>query len=401
MKKIILLSIFSFFILLVFFIGTHKVSAQVATTTTIRVITNVVNDDGGTATLADFDHTLFYYDFPFSNAADDTYDVNPGRYAIFFGYSRRIEYNQSRSAGCTDGIIEVGQHITCIITYDDPEPPAFLRVITKVINDNLGTASADYCNSIYDRCHLSDFGFFAVQYNRQLDVRDADITITLESGPYDLYGYYSSAAGYTRTLSDGCSGTLATGETKTCVITYDDPPLLLPQEPWCYQESANVATACGGLAGGSYIFSDGDTLWMDGDWHTTLFRYQAPETREYFVTYEKPVRALPTSVLKVKDFDEAGDNFYSLDSTYKIPEKCFSQNELRFRFSFGYDESDYVKGGCWDGKDWVIFRSRVADDAGLVEEAMIWGMAADKKDCKALDSKDDRKACEQSFKNLK
>ncbi|MBX4196792.1 hypothetical protein KW805_04355 [Candidatus Pacearchaeota archaeon] len=380
-------------------------SAEEATTT-LRVITNVINDNGGTATSQDAAFSVrapwispgnpeFV---PIYNDTDLTLFMEPGPYDVTYRAPRNeyfLDYNRTVSEGCS-GNIQVGQHIICTVTYDDPDLSGFgfVHIVTHVINDNLGTANP------------SDFAFFITSptgdgRQRQIEAREADITVLRDPGPYDLYSFYSKTGGYTRTLSDDCSGTVAAGETKTCVIIYDDPPLILLPQHWCYQESSTISTPCGGLAGGSYSSSNNDTLWMDGDWHTTLYSFQRPGIVDYYTTYKKPARALPTSVLKLKDYTEEGDTLFSFDTTYKIPEACFSQSDLQFRFTLGYGaDSDFVKSACWGGNTWVVFRNLVKDDAGMMEEAMIWGMAATEKDCKVL-QKGREKECMKAVKEMR
>src|SRR6185437_7715518 len=106
------------------------------------VIKHVINDNGGTATAANF--TLD------SGGANDTPDnfpgaESPGTEVTFDAGSYDVTetgptgYTASYSADCS-GSIANGQTKTCTVTNDDQ--PAKLIVIKHVINNNGGTATA-------------------------------------------------------------------------------------------------------------------------------------------------------------------------------------------------------------------------------------------------------------------
>ena len=94
----------------------------------------------------------------------------------------------------------------------------------------------------------------------------------------------------------------------------------------CYQETANVATACGGLATGSYT---GPDLWSDGNWSTWTTALNI-----YSVVYTKPAGAQATSFWRVKDS--------KLTANLTIPSSCWNYDANSIRF--------YVRvynGGCF------------------------------------------------------
>lgn len=98
---------------------------------------------------------------------------------------------------------------------------------------------------------------------------------------------------------------------------------------WCYQETANVSTACGGIDSGSYSI----------------------EPNYVYVNYTKPINALSTSRWQIK---------HGTLSVYNVslPINCFNQDRLRLRFYtnanfFGYPITGSSYGQCFDGIDWI------------------------------------------------
>ena len=99
---------------------------------------------------------------------------------------------------------------TCTITNDDIAPT--LTVIKHVINDNGGTkTAADFSMTVTGAAptggHLP---------GRRVAGHD----VALNAGAYSVSE--TGPAGYSSTLSAGCSATAVIGETKTCTITNDD-----------------------------------------------------------------------------------------------------------------------------------------------------------------------------------
>jgi hypothetical protein len=92
--------------------------------------------------------------------------------------------------------------------------PAHLIVIKHVVNDNGGTAVAsDFTMTINSVTASGGNSFPGVEF------LGTDKTIT-SFGSYSVTE--SGPAGYAQSASPDCSGTIASGETKTCTITNDD-----------------------------------------------------------------------------------------------------------------------------------------------------------------------------------
>ena len=230
-------------------------------------------------------------------------------------------------------------------------------------NDDFGTANYDQTVTIIDQAYTG------LQ----------EKTLLVPSGMYDIKDLliHYSPEGYTTTYSEGCRGILDPSEEKTCIITNNDPEAPRSNGEWCYQETANEATSCGGLASGTYGYS-GEAINVDfsndGNWS----RRNAQNIHgEYLTIYSKPAHALPTSVLKLKDVREGPEINIAHEELYPIPETCFTQEQLKFTFTV---RDALITGTCWNGNDWTAFRNLTWDDfsgqdfEGIIEEAMIWDM---------------------------
>ena len=118
---------------------------------------------------------------------------------------------------CTNGVVVtnnqitlgLGQSTVCSITNDDQ--PGRLIVIKHVINDNGDMAAASHFIMHLTGTNLSQNDFAG---------SETGVTVTLNAGAYTADEINN--AGYTKTLSAECSGTIAVGQTKTCTITNND-----------------------------------------------------------------------------------------------------------------------------------------------------------------------------------
>ena len=83
-------------------------------------------------------------------------------------------------------------------------------MIKHVINDNGGTQSA------------ADFTLIGGANDSPATSRvpRPGTTVTLDAGCYNVTE--TGPSGYTASFSADCSGSIATGETKTCTVTNDD-----------------------------------------------------------------------------------------------------------------------------------------------------------------------------------
>src|SRR5206468_855742 len=101
---------------------------------------------------------------------------------------------------------------TCTITNNDIA--AQLTVIKHVVNDDGGTKVA------------SDFSITVTSNgsaNAPFAGSEGGTAVTLNAGSYSVDE--ATQTGYAKSLSAGCSGTVAAGETRTCTITNDDIPV--------------------------------------------------------------------------------------------------------------------------------------------------------------------------------
>ncbi|MDD5039944.1 MAG: SdrD B-like domain-containing protein [Patescibacteria group bacterium] len=168
----------------------------------------VINDNGGTAVVADF--PLFVDATSVVSGVQNGFDADD--YVVsetnLFGYSATISGDCDVNGNVT---LNVGDVKSCTITNDDIAPE--LTVVKHVINDNGGSAvAADFTMNVTGT-NVSDDSFAG---------DEAGVTVTLDQG---VYGVDENAyVGYAKTLGADCTGTINVGETKTCTITNDDIP---------------------------------------------------------------------------------------------------------------------------------------------------------------------------------
>src|SRR5215213_2420111 len=176
------------------------------------VIKHVVNDNGGTATAANFSLD--------SGGANDSPDNFPGAEApgtevtLDAGAYNVTEtgpsgYTASFSADCS-GSIASGQTKTCTVTNNDQA--AKLIVIKHVVNDNGGTATA--ANFSLDSGGAND------SPDNFAGAEAPGTQVTLDAGAYNVTE--TGPSGYAASFSADCSGSIANGQMKTCTVTNND-----------------------------------------------------------------------------------------------------------------------------------------------------------------------------------
>ena len=99
---------------------------------------------------------------------------------------------------------------TCAVPT--PPLPATLHVVKTVINDNGGTSVASNFTLAVTGTNVSTSSFAGSETGVEVKLDGGSYTVTEPVVP----------AGYLQTGSSDCSGTIASGETKTCTITNDD-----------------------------------------------------------------------------------------------------------------------------------------------------------------------------------
>jgi uncharacterized repeat protein (TIGR01451 family) len=118
-------------------------------------------------------------------------------------------YAVSYSADCL-GSIANGETKTCTITNNDKA--AKLVVVKHVVNDNGGTKVAADFDIDVSGGHASPASFPGAEA--------PGTEVTLDAGSYDVTE--TEDPGYAASYSADCSGSIASGQTKTCTITNDD-----------------------------------------------------------------------------------------------------------------------------------------------------------------------------------
>ena len=140
--------------------------------------------------------------------------LDPGVYSVSVGGTgATVYYDISFSPDCL-GPIAAGEMKTCTVTADD-QSFGTLEVVTRVVNDNGGTASASDWTMSVSGGNPIPASFPGVGSIGGREVR-------LDPGAYSVSA--SGPTGYSLSFSAACSGTIVARETKTCIATVDDQP---------------------------------------------------------------------------------------------------------------------------------------------------------------------------------
>ena len=139
-------------------------------------------------------------------------------------------------------------------------------------------------------------------------------------------------------------------------------------ENWCYQESANESTACGGLNTGTYVNTSGWGAGVvnvtDGDWSTA--GYGSILGDYLYINYSKPAGSTSNSLWQVKRAVGAAYNL-------SLSAGCWNQNPLQLRVYDNSADAGSWSFSCFDGVGWSVLSSGVTK--GVAEEAMWWSIA--------------------------
>ena len=166
----------------------------------------------------------------------------------------------------------------------------------------------------------------------------------------------------------------------------------------CYQEFANVSTACGGLSSGNYIFSaQGNVFWnnsiensqkelIDGNWMTYDYAYRTSSvyTDNLYMesNYTKPANSLSSSLWQVKWSDRVITN-------YSLPISCWNYKPNTLQLIVSSQATSPTTMGAVIGcnndthktmSDFVIIDSYFSTEVpGIInaiwEEAMIYNIS--------------------------
>lgn len=181
------------------------------TTATLNVIKHVINDNIGTKNAGDFTLTIGGVTAVGGNTITGTEDPGITKILTTFGAYTVTEtglvgYLESSSADCS-GTIAAGETKTCTITNND-NVPGSINVVKTVVNDNGGTKV------------VADFPLFV----NGISVVSGATNVFPAPSTYTVTE--TSDSHYAQTFSGDCdlSGnlSLASGETKFCIITNND-----------------------------------------------------------------------------------------------------------------------------------------------------------------------------------
>ena len=193
------------------------VITNTAKTGTITVTKQVTNNNGGSATPADFplyvNQTQVTSGVVGNYAADQSYTVSETAGAVT-GYAQTsavcTDAATGQSVGLTFTLLDK-QNVNCVITNDDIAPT--LTLVKKVTNNSGGTKTA-------------------ADFQGKIDGNNVawSTPVTLNAGAHaasetTLAGYLPS--GWTGDCAGDGTITLALAENKTCYITNDDQPATL------------------------------------------------------------------------------------------------------------------------------------------------------------------------------
>jgi hypothetical protein len=107
--------------------------------------------------------------------------------------------------------LALGETKTCTIINDDIPP--VLIVVKHVINDNGGTAVAGNFTMTVAGFNPNPASFAG---------DESGTIVSINAGPYQVDE--TGLSGYAKSLSSDCTGLIAVGQIKTCLITNDDQP---------------------------------------------------------------------------------------------------------------------------------------------------------------------------------
>ncbi|MDL2341992.1 MAG: hypothetical protein QFB87_02865 [Patescibacteria group bacterium] len=182
---------------------------------TITVTKVVNNNHGGSAKVNDF--TLKVGSTAVTSGVSNTFAANQ-QYTV--SELAQVNGYHQDSLVCIDNATKadlgatftptLAENISCTITNSDIAPQ--LTVIKHVVNDNGGTASASAFTMNVTGTNVSSASFSGAE--------DPGTTVTLNAASYSVNE--TDFAGYAKSLGQNCSGNIAVGEQKTCVVTNND-----------------------------------------------------------------------------------------------------------------------------------------------------------------------------------
>jgi uncharacterized repeat protein (TIGR01451 family) len=178
----------------------------------VTIIKNVLNPYGTPLAASAF--PLFIDGAGVISGAQNT-QFNAGSHTVTEVQQSGYEFTSFTGTNCSlngdvmSALLAIGQITTCTITNTAIQPQLIIK--KHVINDNSGTSSAD------------DFTMTVSGNSQSVPNFPGDengTTVGLNEGSYSVDEL--ADAGYTKSFSGDCSGTISVGQVKTCTITNDD-----------------------------------------------------------------------------------------------------------------------------------------------------------------------------------
>lgn len=142
---------------------------------------------------------------------------------------------------------------------------------------------------------------------------------------------------------------------------------------FCYQETTNESTSCGGLNSGGYGIDGGTfgdpSLMFDGNYDTSA----QGNILNFTINYSKPTNAINTSLWQIKVGYQIPPRT-NVTQNITIPIDCWNQEHLQFRI---YMESNILNSLCYDGSSWLhLYNTPNNIGSELYEESMWWNLSS-------------------------
>lgn len=208
---------------------------------TLRVVKNLVNDNGGSADNEDFSFKV-NGGSSVSFETDGTNDltVAVGTYSVVenaaSGYTTTYTNSLNGNSNCTNLTVTAGGTTTCTIKNDDQA--ATLIVKKLVINDSGGTGVAtDFTFSVNGGAAVT-----FLQDPNDADTKKGQNTLTVDAGTYTITE--PAVSGYATTYTNCTNVVIANGGTATCTITNNDiasTPGISTVMKWTLNDAANLS----------------------------------------------------------------------------------------------------------------------------------------------------------------
>jgi len=190
----------------------------------LTLVKTVTNDDGGTATQANFQAKIDDGNVAWDSKESVGAGAHTASETVFAGYTASVWGGDCEEDGTIT--LALGDDKTCTITNDDN--PAGLILNKIVTNDDGGTAEAD-------------------DFQAKIDGGDVPWATSQSVGAGTFTASEVGVTGYTASVWSGdCAAdgtvTIALGENKTCSITNDDDPAFLTLVKTVTNDDGGTAT---------------------------------------------------------------------------------------------------------------------------------------------------------------